>query len=458
MPEMPPPSLCFMVMPFGRKPVVPPADNGVAEIDFDALWSQAFEPVIRELGYEPVRADQDIGALIIQEMLERLYFSDVVVADITIPNGNVYYEIGIRHASKPTGCVLVSADWARPLFDITQMRRLTYPLTEGRVTPESAERIRQALRDGARQLIQGASPMYQALPGFPHKVKPERSGVVREHLRRLSEFQAQLREARLAPSAQEQRRLALELKERLPAVPPSPSMAVEIAYLLRDCVGWGETLAYLEALPEEHRQLDALQELRCLALSKNEDHLKAIAGLEELVRLRGDSSERRGLLGGRYKKLAAASRGQDARLYRRRLDQAIEQYERGMRLDLNDYYPSSNLPRLYRERKDPGDIEKAAFTWQLARQACERALERSPSEAWARQTLLGLAFDGSDMGAARACAREVEREGPARWQLETTIDDLDRSVAQQEDAERRRELGELVDGLRQLLPKPEVRT
>jgi hypothetical protein len=36
-------------------------------------------------------------------MLERLYFSDLVVADVTIPNGNVYHEIGIRHASRPRG-------------------------------------------------------------------------------------------------------------------------------------------------------------------------------------------------------------------------------------------------------------------------------------------------------------------------------------------------------------------
>jgi len=30
-------------------------------------------PVIKELGYEPVRADQDTGSLIVGQMLERLY-------------------------------------------------------------------------------------------------------------------------------------------------------------------------------------------------------------------------------------------------------------------------------------------------------------------------------------------------------------------------------------------------
>jgi hypothetical protein len=46
----------------------------------------------RSTGYDPVRADQDTGALIITQMIERIYFADLVLADMTIPNGNVYYE------------------------------------------------------------------------------------------------------------------------------------------------------------------------------------------------------------------------------------------------------------------------------------------------------------------------------------------------------------------------------
>ena len=63
-----------------------------------------------------MRADQETGALIINQMLERLYFSDLVLADLTIPNGNVYYEIGLRHAARESGCVLLAADWSKQLF------------------------------------------------------------------------------------------------------------------------------------------------------------------------------------------------------------------------------------------------------------------------------------------------------------------------------------------------------
>ena len=125
-----PKPLCFMIMPFGRKPTQLEAGRGPAEIDYNALWDRGYVPVIRELGYEPVRADQDTGALIIKQMLQRLYFADLVLADMTIANGNVYYEVGIRHASQEKGCVLLAADWSKQLLDTGQMRTIRYPLPE----------------------------------------------------------------------------------------------------------------------------------------------------------------------------------------------------------------------------------------------------------------------------------------------------------------------------------------
>ena len=96
--------LCFMVMPFGIKATgLGPNDDGPATVDFDALWEKVFSPIIDAQGYTPVRADQDAGALIIVEMIQRLAMSDLVVADISIPNANVYYEIGVRHAAQQYG-------------------------------------------------------------------------------------------------------------------------------------------------------------------------------------------------------------------------------------------------------------------------------------------------------------------------------------------------------------------
>ena len=148
--------MCFMIMPYCTKAVADQHASSIpTEMDFDRLWEAALKPSIEELGYEPVRDDQDLGALIINEMIERLAISDLVVADVTIANANVYYEIGIRHAAKRLGSVTIAADWARPVFYIppdasgalqvaSQRRRRRHRRTdqadsEGEIPPLAAE-------------------------------------------------------------------------------------------------------------------------------------------------------------------------------------------------------------------------------------------------------------------------------------------------------------------------------
>jgi hypothetical protein len=54
-----PKPLCFMIMPYARKPTQVEPGRGPADIDFNALWTRGYIPIITALGYEPVRADQD---------------------------------------------------------------------------------------------------------------------------------------------------------------------------------------------------------------------------------------------------------------------------------------------------------------------------------------------------------------------------------------------------------------
>jgi hypothetical protein len=151
--------VAFMVMPFSRKPTGRTEPDVPAQVDFDALWERVHQPVLEQLGYRAVRADRDIGALIILEMIQRLAIADLVVADITLSNANVYYEVGVRHAAKRQGCVLVSADWSRTPFDVDQMRQLRFPLVDGDVGEEAAQRAREALAPGMQALVDGVSPV-----------------------------------------------------------------------------------------------------------------------------------------------------------------------------------------------------------------------------------------------------------------------------------------------------------
>ena len=88
-----------------------------------------------------------------------------------------------------------------------------------------------------------------------------------------------------------------------------------------------------------------------------------------------------------------------------------------MTADLNDYYPASNLPRLYRKRGREGDEKLAGDAEVVTMAACQRALARKTADEWVRSTLLGLAFDRADVAKAQQLLTEVAAEGPAVWKI-----------------------------------------
>ena len=130
------------------------------------------------------------------------------------------------------------------------------------------------------------------------------------------------------------------------------------------------------------------------------------------------------------------------------LNKAIEVYERGIDLSLNDYYCSSNLPRLYRQRNRRGDEERAHSVLNIVIAACERAKRRGTTDEWLRPTLLGAAFDAGDADKAEELANEVAAEGRARWKLDSTLNDLDASILHVEGNERRQRLTAVVCALK----------
>ena len=441
--------VCFMVMPFGTKPTGMEAGKGPAQIDFNALWEKALRPMIEELGYLPVRADQDLGALIIQEMIERLAIADLVIAELTIPNGNVYYELGVRHAARKQGCIIVAAGGSKQLFDTGQMRRVTYPLSEGTVSEEAAKQIQLALKEEVRKRLDAVSPVFQILPGYPNQINLANVGSFRDTAERLAAFQAEVSAARRLPREQFQAETMRLLTTYRAEAMALPTIALELLSLLRDAREWQTALTFADELPERTKTLPTARELRALFLSKLDKHQDAIVMLEGLIATEGDSSERRGLLGGRYKALYDASQDSEAR--RQFLNQAILQYERGMQSDLNDYYPSSNLPRLYRERGEKGDEKRATSSAGVAMLACDRSRARNPQDPWALLTLLGAALDAGDLTSARKSLDEIKRAGTTAFPVSATLPDLRRSLGLLKDAKKSLALAGIVKEAQQMI-------
>jgi tetratricopeptide (TPR) repeat protein len=443
-----PQPICFMIMPYGSKSTQADPSIGVANIDFNALWDRAYAPVIKDLGYEPVRADQDTGAMIITQMIERLYFADLVLADMTIPNGNVYYEVGVRHAAKETGCVLLAAEWSKALFDVAQMRTLRYPLPEGAITDATAKAIQDKIRGPIASMGQGVSPIFESIPGYPTAVNPAAASSMKQVMAELATFQGEVRAVRALPHADRMEK-AKALVQKYWNPPVTGATVLALIRLLKDSADdpsdWSWINDFIDKLPLDVADLEEVRETNAFALSNAGKPIEAIARLEELIARSGPTPERLGLLGGRYKRLfSKAARPLESLVS---LNKAIDAYERGMELDLNQYYCSSNLPRLYRQRKRKEDEMRAQSVAPIVVAACERARKRNVADDWLNATLLGAAFDAHDCDKAEELATEVASQGAASWQIDSTLGDLKFSVSQVEDKDTKDRLQAILETL-----------
>lgn len=98
------------------------------EKDFDDLYNNVIVPKCMEYGYEPIRADRIYtSSSIIQDIITEISDASVIIADITMDNPNVFYELGYAHAlNKPT-ILLADVDKRKSLpFDLSGFRTILY--------------------------------------------------------------------------------------------------------------------------------------------------------------------------------------------------------------------------------------------------------------------------------------------------------------------------------------------
>jgi tetratricopeptide (TPR) repeat protein len=259
-----------------------------------------------------------------------------------------------------------------------------------------------------------------------------------------------VRAVRAAPAV-ERMRLAGQLVASEGSPPATYPKALALLMLLRDsareATDWNAVLDFVGKLPKDFADEAEIQEIRAFAGAQAGNNTQAIAELQTLIDLTGPTPERLGLMGGRYKRLARVGAAPDAER-RQALSKAINCYEQGMELDLNAYYCSSNLPRLYRMRARAGDEERAQSTLRLVIAACERARRLNVADEWLRPTLLTAAFDLGDPDKAEELADAVMDEGPATWEVDSVLADLEASVLQVSDTAKRARLSAVIDRIK----------
>jgi len=172
----------FVAMSFGRKP----GRDGQL-IDFNAVFEQYIKPALEAAGLTVLRADEETRAGDIRtDMFQELLLADLVVVDVTIDNPNVWYELGVRHALRARGVVLVNGGSAATAFDIYTDRKLRYGLQNGALDPATLEDDIKALTTMVTQTMESwhgrkVSPVYSLMPNLREPDwKSLRIGDVRE--------------------------------------------------------------------------------------------------------------------------------------------------------------------------------------------------------------------------------------------------------------------------------------
>ncbi len=157
----------FVAMPFGSKP-----DASGQIIDFNRVYGEYIKPALEAAGLEVFRADEEQRAGDIRtDMFQELLIADLVVADLTLDNPNVWYELGVRHALRARGVVLVQGPRPNQPFDIYTDRKLRYSLRDGAPDPASLTAERDALTKMARETMatstrRKVSPVFQLIPNL----------------------------------------------------------------------------------------------------------------------------------------------------------------------------------------------------------------------------------------------------------------------------------------------------
>jgi tetratricopeptide (TPR) repeat protein len=412
--------LCFVLMPFGQKP-----DPTGAMIDFDRVYTELIAPAVTQAGLEPLRADKEtIGGIIHKPMFERLILCPYAVADLTLANANVFYELGVRHAFRPWSTVPVIAGTNRLPFDVQMLRTVPYHLgTDGGPDPAKLEDARASI---ATMLVAAGkgikdSPVFQLLEYLREpQVAHEKTDTFREQVAYSNEIKDELTAARATKTADAVR----AIEQKLGKIADQESGVVVDLYLsYRAVSAWDDMVALAKKMAPPLAATVMVREQLGFALNRLGRRDEAERVLKQLVDERGASSETLGLLGRVYKdRWDDARKAGDNVAADGYLDEAIETYLRGFEADWRDAFPGVNAVTLMEVRNPPDPRRQQILP--IVKYAVERKIARAQPDYWDYATLLELAILAMDEAEAKKALQRAVTKFREPWELMTTARNL----------------------------------
>lgn len=131
---------CFFITPIGE-------DGSEVRDRSDKLMEYVIEEAVSDYGYSVTRADRmDQPGSITSQVIQKTVESDLVIADLTGHNPNVFYELAVRHATGEPCIQLIESTDTIP-FDISDLRTVKYGLGV-----QEADQARESIRSQLESL------------------------------------------------------------------------------------------------------------------------------------------------------------------------------------------------------------------------------------------------------------------------------------------------------------------
>ena len=388
----------FVVMPYGTK----------EQINFNRVYSDLIKPALEGAGFEVFRADEEMRAGDIRtDMFQELLLADLVVADLSIDNPNVWYELGVRHALRERGVIGIRCRRDYMPFDVYTDRTLSYHITDQ--SPGSAVPDPEHLDDDKKKLAQFAtetmdswyerkvSPVYHLLPYLkePHFKALQVEGA--------KEFWSWAMRVEVARKGNRPGDISVFAEE-------APNIGLRVEACRSAGNGLRSLGQFALALDQYEKALalapDDIESRRQkgLLLGRLKRHDEAKEWLHALVKDMPDDAESWALLGRVEKDIwisgwradgkTVEQMRQDAAADDAVLQETIDGYAKGFRKDPAHYYSGINAVALMYLLCDlTGKEENLAMRKEMeggVRWAVRGALEKDPKDYWARATLAEL--------------------------------------------------------------------
>ena len=138
--KQPEPKKCFVIMPFS-------STQKCNADQWNEVYMNTIECAVKTSGfnYKCYKIDLNIGNIIVG-ILENLYNADVVIADLTDRNPNVYYELGVRHALKDS-TLLITQSLDDVPFDLRHNAVIVYDWKTKNGRKVFCKKVKNALQE-----------------------------------------------------------------------------------------------------------------------------------------------------------------------------------------------------------------------------------------------------------------------------------------------------------------------